>query len=151
MPNNNKSNINQQLDNIEDDLIKLETGFQKYREHWDKQVKHLFPMLKKMNQLTDAQTLFLSYRHQISDTKFKNLTLINKKNDLKKECEKALFKVYEDMGVTKRKEKIKQDLRKLIRFIELLDIWVSYCDNLVDTLDKMSYAFKYRIDVENLK
>lgn len=143
--------LKNQLEKIGENANELEKMFEDYQQLWRERVKVLFPMLKDFNKMIEAQIKYLSYRHQVSDVMFKHMASLTKKYDTKRQFEKILSHSLKNLKASDQKKEISIILSKLTKQIELTEIWIEFCKNLINTLDKMSYSFKYRIDIEKMK
>lgn len=138
----------------EEKLDLLEEKFEKERTQYSQKISEIIPMLKAMNTLTEAQVLSLSYRQILVDMlhKYKSILLKHKNND--KNFKKLRIDYYKrnfDMKLDSKEmnEYILSDMSLRSRKAELIDNQINFFVASIDTLDKIGWAVKSRIEIHN--
>lgn len=142
-------------DKFEEQNEKLEKKIFDLRKFWDQRLQELFPMLKNVQQLTELEVLYLSYRHQVSDAILATLSKISKLSQalklLKSKLKKRMNSQKKYALVKNKKEEIDVKIVGLEHRITLLKDFVEYCRSIVQTIDKLSFSVKNRIAYENFR
>jgi hypothetical protein len=131
---------------------KLEKTFDAERAEWDKLMNELISKLDSIGELAHAQVLMLSYRHMLNEkvAKYKNALNGRKSKDAAfKRIRDAHYRTgvdvrYGEKGIG---DHVAADMAIRTRKNALLQTQVEYFHDTVDTLDKMGYAIRNRIEL----
>jgi len=139
---------------LEEKTERLEASLFKDRENWNRKIHDIIQMLKKMNELPEAQVLMLSYRQMIIDQISSLQSSIYKKNAAYENQYKTKYREYSleyDMKLSggEKDRMIKADLGISRRQISLLESHLDYYRECIKTLDNMGFAIQRRIAVNN--
>jgi len=139
----------------EDKLKKLEETFDMERAKYSKKISALVPMIKELNTIAEAQVLMLSYRQMLVDELHKFRTVVYKHKSNDRNTKKLRIEYYKrnyDMKLDSKEmtEYINSDMTLRIQKIDLVENHISYILETISTLDKMGFAIKNKIAVEEI-
>lgn len=134
----------------------LEAELEAERDSYSKKILEIIRMSKDVDKIAEAQVLMLSFRHILIDklSKYKTTTFKRKVNDQTyKKMRMEYYKVNYDIKLDAKSmnEYIQADMALRNRSHELLENQIKYFEQCVDTLDKLGYAIKNRIEIENFR
>lgn len=134
----------------------LEEMLEKERDSYSSKISELFKFISEINRISEAQVLMLSYRHILVDklTKYRSAIYKKKANDLRfKKTRQEYYKTQYDVRLDYREmsDYINADMALRTRQTELLENQISYYSQCIDTLDRMGWAIKNKIMIEELK
>lgn len=131
----------------------LDDALDKERKEFNEKIHDVIKMIHRIDHISEAQVLMLSYRHMLVDklTKLRGAIYRKKSND--ENYRKLRYEYY------KTQHDIRLDFREINQFIasdmalrtrqtDLLEAQVGYYTQCIDTLDKMGFAIKNKIQVE---
>lgn len=138
---------------------KLSSKFEKEREDWKSDYKHLLTRFKTIDHMQDSIVSIASYRHLFSDKR------INMKNiliDIEKDYEYKFAEYLKEYSETpslrdkyytfKEKESvIKGILLGRRKRIELVKNHIEFYGEVISGLDKLNYHVKMMVDLEKIK
>lgn len=146
----------EETDNEEEQCEKLQGAFDAERAEWNVRMEALIPMLRNADQLVEAQVLMLSHRHKLVDTmsRYRNAFAARKSKDVVyKRIQIGKYKEAQQRRLTDRElgEALNADLAFRSRKTSILQNQIEYMEQTVDTLDKMGFAVRNRIEIENIQ
>ena len=138
-------------------IDKLYESFENERKSCKLRIDDLISMARSLSTITEGQVLMLSFRHE----------LIDKSTDMKKMKQKkmltlnhlysSLYDKYKRNGYKNLKlnrdeiiEYIKDELRYTYEQVETMELFITYYQKLIETLDKLGFVFKNKIDLEKM-
>ena len=136
-------------------VLELEEALEKERNTYTEKLNDLIPMIRNIDKIAEAQVLMLSYRHMFVDkmSRYKSATYKKKASDQNyKKMRYEYYKTHHDVRLDFREinEFISSDMSLRIRQTDLLENQISFCSQCIDTLDRMGFAIKNRITVEEI-
>jgi hypothetical protein len=138
----------------EEKLVLLEQKFEKEREQYTGKIGLLMPMLRNMDTITEAQVYSLSYRQILVDLIYKYRAILTKHKNNDKNFKKLRIEFYKrnyDLRLDSKEmsEYIASDMAMRVRKYELIENQINFLVSSVDTLDKLGWAIRARIDIHN--
>lgn len=133
----------------------IEEALDKERADYSIKISDLIRMINRIDNLAEAQVLMLSYRHMLVDKVVKYRSAIYKKKANDQNYRKLRFEYYKtqhDVRLDYREinQFIDSDMALRIRQTELLENHISWFQQCIETLDKMGFSIKNRIQVEEI-
>ena len=132
----------------------LEEKFEKERTQYSQKISEIIPKLKTMDTISEAQVLSLSYRQILVDLlhKYKSIIIKHKNND--KNFKKMRIEYYKrnyDMRLDPKEmnEYISSDMALRTKKSDLIENQINFLVASIDTLDKIGWAVKSRIEIHN--
>ena len=112
-------------------------------------------MISKDNQIPEAQVLMLSYRHMLVDKMVKYRSALYKKKSNDQNYRKIRYEYYKtqhDVRLDYREinQFVDSDMSLRIRQSENIENQISFYSQCIETLDKMGFAIKARITIEEI-
>ena len=137
----------------EEKLEKIETLLENERAEWSIKIQSLIKDIKDPHKLAGAQTYMLSYRHMIVDKIMEFTIMLGKKRAGDSNYSKMRYQYYKtqhDVRLEHREilEYIKSDMSLRNRETNLIESQVAYYRQCNETLDKMGFAIKAKISIE---
>ena len=131
----------------------IEEALDKERNEYSIKIGEVLKMINKIDQIAEAQVLMLSYRHMMVDKiiKYRSAVYKKKANDLNfRKLRYEYYKTQHDVRLDYREinQFIDSDMALRNRQTELLENHINFFQQCTDTLDKMGFAVKNRISVE---
>ena len=131
---------------------KLEKSFEAEREKWGGMINPLISKTDSVGALSEAQVLMLSYRHMLTDliAKYKNAYNARlSKDSVFKRIRTAHYKTGVDIRYTDRDiaDHVAADMALRTRKNGLLKTQYEFLSDMVDTLDKLGYAIRNKIEL----
>jgi hypothetical protein len=134
-------------------VTEIEDALEKERSDYSEKISEIIKMINKIDKIAEAQVLMLSYRHMLVDKIIKYRAAIYKKKSNDQNYRKMRYEYY------KTQHDIRLDYREINQFIdsdmalrtrqtEILENHVNYFNQCIETLDKLGFAVKNRIQVE---
>jgi hypothetical protein len=131
----------------------IEDALDKERKEYSDKIAEVIKMIGKIDQISEAQVLMLSFRHMMVDKIIKYRAAVYKKKANDQNYRKLRFEYY------KTQHDVRLDYREINQFIdsdmalrtrqtELLENHINYFVQCTDTLDKLGFAVKNKIQVE---
>ena len=131
----------------------IEEALDKERKEYSDKIAEVIKMIGKIDQISEAQVLMLSFRHMMVDKIIKYRAAVYKKKANDQNYRKLRFEYY------KTQHDVRLDYREINQFIdsdmalrtrqtELLENHINYFVQCTDTLDKLGFAVKNKIQVE---
>jgi hypothetical protein len=123
------------------------------RETYSSKITDVIQMIKDINKISEAQVLMLSYRHMLVDRIITYRAALYKKKSSDTNFRKLRYEYYKtqhDLRLDYREinQFIDSDMASRIRQTELIENQVSYFQQCIDTLDKLGFAVRNKIQVE---
>jgi hypothetical protein len=136
-------------------VSELEEALERERLEYSSKIGDLFPMLNRIDRISEAQVLMLSYRHMLVDKLAKYRSAIFKKKSSDQNYRKLRFEYYKTqhdirLDYKEINEFINSDMSLRIRQTDLLDNQINFYRDCIDTLDKMGFSIKNRITIEEI-
>jgi len=143
------------LSDEEKKVADLEMALEQERDVYTQKINDLVGMISKLDKLSEAQVLMLSYRHMLVDKLIKYRAAVYKKKAADQNFRKLRYEYYKtqhDVRLDYREinEFINSDMALRIRQTDLLENQINYCTQCIDTMDKMGFAVKNKITIEEL-
>jgi hypothetical protein len=136
-------------------VSELEEALERERTDFTVKLNDLIGMLNRIDKISEAQVLMLSYRHMMVDklVKYRAANFKKKANDqnyrkLRLEYYKTQHEVRLDWKEVN--EYVNSDMSLRIRQTDLLDNQINYYSQCIETLDKMGFAIKAKITIEEI-
>jgi hypothetical protein len=131
----------------------IEDALEKERNEFSSKVSDVIRMINRIDQISEAQVLMLSYRHMMVDKIIKYRAAVYKKKANDQNYKKMRYEYY------KTQHDVRLDYREITQFVEsdsalrtrqteILENHISYFSQCIDTLDKLGFAVKNKIQVE---
>ncbi len=141
--------------NEEKKVSELEKALQTERDTYSKKMSSLVSMVGDITKISECQVLMLSYRPMLVDKLVKYRAAVYKKkaNDLNfRKLRYEYYKTSHNVRLEYRemKEFIDSDMALRIRQTDLLENQINFCSQSIDTLDKMGFAIKAKIQIEEM-
>lgn len=143
------------ITNEEKKVSELETALETERNAYTIKMSSLVSMIGDITKISESQVLMLSYRHMLVDKLVKYRAAVYKKkaNDLNyRKLRYEYYKTAHNVRLEYReiKEFIDSDMALRIRQTDLLENQINFCSQSIDTLDKMGFAIKAKIQIEEM-
>jgi hypothetical protein len=131
----------------------LDDALDKERSDFNEKISEVIKLIRRIDTISEAQVLMLSYRHMLVDkmTKLRGAIYRKKTNDENfRKLRYEYYKTQHDIRLDYREinQFIASDMALRTRQTDLLDAQVNYYTQCIDTLDKMGFAIKNKIQVE---
>jgi hypothetical protein len=136
-------------------VSELEEALEKERIDYSAKIGDLFPMINKIDRISEAQVLMLSYRHMLVEklAKYRAANYKKKSNDQNyRKMRYEYYKTQHDVRLDYREinEFISSDMSLRIRQTDLLESQMTFYSQCIDTLDRMGFAIKNRLQIEEI-
>ena len=136
-------------------VSELESALENERNTYTSKMGSLVSMINDISKISEAQVLMLSYRHMLVDKLVKYRAAVYKKkaNDLNyRKMRYEYYKTAHNVRLEYREinEFIASDMALRIRQTDLLENQINFCSQSIDTLDKMGFAIKAKIQIEEM-
>ena len=133
----------------------LDTALTSERDDFSVKILDLIKNINDVSKIAEAQVLMLSYRHMMVDKITKYRVALYKKKTSDSNYRKLRYEYYKtqhDVRLDHREinQYIDSDMALRIRQTELLDSQVTFFQQCVETLDKMGFSIKNRIQIEEI-
>ena len=133
----------------------LDTALTSERDDFSVKILDLIKSINDVSKIAEAQVLMLSYRHMMVDKITKYRVALYKKKTSDSNYRKLRYEYYKtqhDVRLDHREinQYIDSDMALRIRQTELLDSQVTFFQQCVETLDKMGFSIKNRIQIEEI-
>lgn len=131
----------------------IEEVLEKERGEFSSKISDIIKMINRIDQIAEAQVLMLSYRHLLVEKIIKYRAAIYKKKSNDQNYRKLRYEYY------KTQHDIRLDYREINQFIdsdmalrtrqtEILENHINFYNQCVETLDKLGFSIKNRIQIE---
>lgn len=136
-------------------ILELESILDSERGEFTTKLNGLIPMISKVNQIPEAQVLMLSYRHMLVDKMVKYRSALYKKKSNDQNFRKIRYEYYKtqhDVRLDYREinQFVDSDMSLRIRQSENIENQINFYSQCIETLDKMGFAIKARITIEEI-
>tara|TARA_B110000503_G_scaffold4852_1_gene6472 strand:+ start:2421 stop:2879 length:459 start_codon:yes stop_codon:yes gene_type:complete len=136
-------------------VSELEMALETERNAYTKKMSSLLSMIGDIAKISESQVLMLSYRHMLVDKLIKYRAAVFKKkaNDLNyRKLRYEYYKTAHNIRLESReiREFIDSDMALRSRQTDLLENQINFCSQSIDTLDKMGFAIKAKIQIEEM-
>jgi hypothetical protein len=136
-------------------VSELEEALEKERVEYTSKIGDLFPMISRIDRISEAQVLMLSYRHMLVEklAKYRAANYKKKSNDQNyRKMRYEYYKTQHDVRLDYREinEFINSDMSLRIRQTDLLESQMTFYSQCIDTLDRMGFAIKNRLQIEEI-
>ena len=133
----------------------LEKALENERSAYTEKMSSLLYMIGDIAKISESQVLMLSYRHMLVDKLVKYRAAVYKKkaNDLNyRKLRYEYYKTSHNVRLEYReiREFIDSDMALRSRQTDLLENQINFCSQSIDTLDKMGFAIKAKIQIEEM-
>jgi len=133
----------------------LDTALTSERDDFSVKILELIKSINDVSKIAEAQVLMLSYRHMMVDKITKYRVALYKKKTSDSNYRKLRYEYYKtqhDVRLDHREinQYIDSDMALRIRQTELLESQVNFFQQCVETLDKMGFSIKNRIQIEEI-
>jgi hypothetical protein len=137
----------------EQKVNEIETALESERNEYATKMSALISMINKIDQIPEAQVLMLSYRQMMVEKLAKYRSAVYKKKANDQNYKKIRYEYY------KTQHDVRLDYREINQFIdsdmslrnrqtEILENQLTFFSDCVETLDKMGFAIRNRISIE---
>lgn len=138
------------------DVEKMMESFDKERDQWEKDYKDVLQKVLDYKSHTDGLTLMLSFRHMFVD---KRARMKDRISVLKMKYDERYGQAYRKMAESQnirdqypsfydRNAILKSNLHQIKAKIDLLESQSQYYQGCIETLDKVGFATKNKIDYD---
>jgi hypothetical protein len=139
----------------EEKVEALDTALTSERDDFSAKILELIKSINDISKIAEAQVLMLSYRHMMVDKITKYRVALYKKKTSDSNYRKLRYEYYKtqhDVRLDHREinQYIDSDMALRIRQTELLESQVNFFQQCVETLDKMGFSIKNRIQIEEI-
>lgn len=139
----------------EQKLEQLESALANERAEYSDKILDLVKQINKVDKIAEAQVLMLSYRHMIVDKTTTYRVALHKKKTADSNFRKLRYEYYKtqhDVRLDYREinQYIDSDMALRLRQNELLESQIGFFQQCVETLDKMGFSIKNRIQIEEI-
>jgi hypothetical protein len=139
----------------EQKVADLESALESERVEFTAKMNELIPMLNRIDKISEAQVLMLSYRHMMVDKliRYRAAGFKKKSNDQNfKKIRYEYYKTQHDIRLDYREinDFIASDMSLRIRQTDLLENQINFYSQCIETLDKMGYSIKNKISIEEM-
>lgn len=136
-------------------VSELEEALERERTEFSGKMSELLPMLGSIGKISEAQVLMLSYRHMMVEklTKYRSATYKKKSNDQNfRKLRYEYYKTQHDVRLDYREinQFIDSDMALRTRQTDLLENQINFFSQCIETLDKMGFAIKAKITIEEI-
>lgn len=133
----------------------LEEALETERREFGIKLNELIPLIHKIEKISEAQVLMLSYRHMLVDKliKYRSASYKKKANDQNyRKLRYEYYKTQHDIRLDHREinQFIDSDMSLRTRQTELLENQINFYSQCIETLDKMGFAIKSKITIEEI-
>ena len=133
----------------------IDEALSKERGEYSTKISDIIKLINRIDQISEAQVLMLSFRHMLVDkiVKYRAATYKKKANDQNyRKMRYEYYKTQHEVRLDYREINafIDSDMALRIRQTELLENHISWYSQCIDTLDKLGFAVKNKIQVEEL-
>lgn len=137
-------------------VSEIEEVLEKERIDFSSKISDVIKMINKIDSIAESQVLMLSYRHILVDkiTKYRAAIYKKKANDQNfRKMRYEYYKTQHDVRLDYREINtfIDSDMALRIRQTELLENHINWYNQCIDTLDKLGFSIKNRIQIEEIK
>jgi hypothetical protein len=131
----------------------LDDALDKERKEFTDKISDIIKLIGNIDKISEAQVYMLSYRHMLVDklTKLRGAIYRKKANDENfRKLRYEYYKTQHDVRLDYREinQFIASDMSLRTRQTDLLESQISYYQQCIETLDKMGFAVKNKIQVE---
>ena len=131
----------------------IDEALEKERKDFSKRITEVISMINKIDNISEAQVLMLSARHNLVEKIAKYRSSLYKKRSTDSNFKKLRYEYY------KTQHDVRLDYREINQFIDsdmalrsrqtdLLENQVTFFSQCVDTLDRLGFSIKNKIQVE---
>jgi hypothetical protein len=123
------------------------------RVDYSSKISIIIKLIGDIEKISEAQVLMLSYRHMLVDRITTYRAALYKKKSTDANYKKLRFEYYKtqhDLRLDYREinQFIESDMSSRIRQTELIENQISYFQQCIETLDKLGFSIKNKIQVE---
>jgi hypothetical protein len=123
------------------------------RVDYSTKISSIIKLIGNIEKISEAQVLMLSYRHMLVDRITTYRAALYKKKSTDANYKKLRFEYYKtqhDLRLDYREinQFIDSDMSSRIRQTELIENQISYFQQCIETLDKLGFSIKNKIQVE---
>jgi hypothetical protein len=134
-------------------INEIEEALDKERKEYSDKITQVIKMINRIDQISEAQVLMLSYRHMLVDKiiKYRSATYKKKANDQNyRKMRYEYYKTQHDVRLDYREinQFIDSDMALRTRQTELLENHINFFSQCIETMDKLGFAVKNKIQVE---
>jgi len=134
-------------------INEIEEALDKERKEYSDKITQVIKMINRIDQISEAQVLMLSYRHMLVDKiiKYRAATYKKKANDQNyRKMRYEYYKTQHDVRLDYREinQFIDSDMALRTRQTELLENHINFFSQCIETMDKLGFAVKNKIQVE---
>ena len=120
------------------------------KQKWNEILKDLVQQIRHIDNVSEAQVLMLSYRHQLVDKKNELKNIVSRSKGQLWENRKGVYRNYKlnydlKLNQSEINDFIQADLRDMMLRINLLENQLEYYQMTIDTLDKLGFAISNKI------
>ena len=135
-------------------IEKIEKHLEMSRNEWGEKIVTLVSQIRNVDQLAQSQVTMLSYRHMLVEqlTKF-NIRVRKSKGSYEKQFKPRFIGYFNydyKMSDKHKVDMVNADLNFYRIQIGLLESQVEYYRECINTLDKMSWAIRNRVNFEEI-
>lgn len=143
-------------DNDEAQCDALEQAFATERSKWGESMSKLVERMRAVEGLSEVQVLMLSYRAICTESIAKYRDVLNRrksKDSVFKQIRTGHYRTKTDQKHGEREiaEIVGSEMSMRNRKSSLLQTQIDYFADVMDTLDKLGYAIRDRIEIEKLR
>lgn len=151
-----KEKINQENSSNAEEKETITARFDRERKEWEAKICMMSGKMKDIGILSDVLTDLLSSRQVALDYTHTMMSLLTNINASLRKKRKERYLYYSqsyDLVLQKEQKNmfIDVDLEKLVKTQETFSTHLSYIRGTIDTIDKMIWGVKWRMDLEQYK
>lgn len=131
----------------------IEEALDKERKEYSEAISKIIKLINDIEKISEAQVLMLSYRHMMVDKIIKYRAAVYRKKANDQNYRKLRYEYY------KTQHDVRLDYREINQFVdsdcalrtrqtELLENHINYFSQCIETMDKLGFAVKNKIQVE---
>lgn len=130
----------------------IEVLIGKSKEKWSNKIQTIIKMIRNINEVSEAQVLMLSYRHQlvdsITDIQF-NLYKMQGYFDSEYKKKYRNYTTGYDIKLNggEKDKFVRADLSSIKRQIQIVESHIDFCRECIRTLDNLGFAIKRRMEI----
>jgi hypothetical protein len=137
---------------IEERTLKLESIIVETKKSWGEKIQKIIKMIKNVNELSEAQVLMLSYRHQIvdaiTDIQFKLYRMqAYFDSEYRKKYRSYTLQYDIKLNGGEKDKFVRAELAPVKRQIQIVEAQVDFYRECIRTLDNLGFAIKRRMEI----
>ena len=152
-----EANKTEAIDKEKEKINKLYESFEKERNLCKSRMTELVNKAQSINLISEGQVTMLSFRHELIDKSMDIKKMRQKKQITYNSLYTSLYDNYKRNGYKNLKlnrdeiiEYLRDELKYVNEQLEVMDLFILYYQKLIESLDKLGFVFKNKIDLEKM-